>query len=96
MLLRYAGVLVVLKRRQYFNVYFNVDKYSDLANRTIISYTLESDKPYSIKASPMGITFDGKLEITSEEDLRDFARLIADVWNDHQKLAPKIITGTGH
>ena len=44
----------------------------------------------------MGITFDGKLEITSEDDLRDFARLIADVWNDHDKLAPKIITGIGH
>ena len=86
----------MLKRRQYFNVYFIVDKYSDLANRTVISYTQDAPNPYAMKATPMGITFEGKLEITSEEDLRDFARLIADVWNDHQKLAPKIIVGNGH
>jgi hypothetical protein len=44
----------------------------------------------------MGIMLDGKIEITSNEHLSDFAQLISDAWTQHEKLAPKIVMGTGH
>lgn len=86
-----------MQKRQYFNVYFNVHKFSNFDGSTCVSYEKEGgDGQFKMTATPLCIRFENKIEICSEEDLRDFARLIADVWRDHEKLSPKIITGNGH
>ena len=87
-----------MARRQYFNTYFEVEKFTNFDGTTAVSYT-ESDttSPFKMTATPTGIRFEGKLGIGTEDNLRDFARMIADVWRDHEKLTPKVTsTITGH
>lgn len=86
----------MLKKRQYLGVYFEVNKFSGLDGKTHVEYVQDAPNPFKVRASPMGIMLDGKIEITSNEHLSDFAQLISDAWTQHEKLAPKIVMGTGH
>ena len=83
--------------KQYFGTDFKIEKFTNFDGGTIVSYTqTDTENPYKLSATELGVRFEGKLEIQGEDNLRDLARLIADVWKDHVKIAPKITSVTGH
>ena len=80
--------------KRYFGVDFNVVKFDGLDGKTIVAYQENSgeSEPFEVRVSRSGMTFKGKLssEICTENDLQDFAKMIADIWQEHRKLAPKL------
>lgn len=55
--------------------------------------------PFTITATPSGISFKGSMlgEMTSQNDLQDFAKLFSEVWKERLKLRPQIVTTpSGH
>ncbi len=78
----------------YFNQSFEKLKFSAIDGMTKVSFaaTAPSPEPFTVTASPTGVRLHGKMigELSDRETLNDFARLIADAWKEHQKLAPTI------
>lgn len=76
-------------------------KFSDLMGQTVVSWQEKTVQgpPFEIRATQAGVYFTGRLdgEISTEQDLSNFAELVSDSWMEHQKLAPKLSrTLSGH
>lgn len=81
---------------KFYGVQVSKAKFDGLDGRTTVTYTENnaSDNPFKITCTAQGITLSGKMEkvLTSNDELQDFARLIAEAWKDHTRLKPRIIT----
>jgi hypothetical protein len=80
---------------EYFGTTFYIEKYTALDDgRARVKYVEDGVTvlPFKCEASAEGVNFAGSLKkpLTSRAELQDFARLIADVWTEHIKLAPRI------
>lgn len=74
---------------------FRVTKFDSLDGKTIVAYTVEGSE-YAIKADRAGMDVNG-FRIEGEAALQQFAALIADAWQSHRKLKPKLSTSaSGH
>ena len=59
----------------------------------------ESPASFAIEASPMGIILRGALKepLSSQADLESFYQVFCQAWDEHEKLAPKLVlTPSGH
>lgn len=79
---------------EYFGAKFLRTKFSGIDGRTIVTFQEQTgkDNPFEIRLTPSGMSFSGKLEkeISSMDELQDWARLISACWGEHERLRPKI------
>lgn len=90
---------------QYMARSFTREKFTSiLTAETTIRYvseddgSLSDDPAFTLEVDKKGLRIFGKCpEITTQNDLQDFARLISDMWREHLTLAPKITQNlSGH
>lgn len=80
---------------------YQKEKYDSLDGKTVVSYIEDTDQPdpFTAKMNRSGMSFQGTMhyQITSEKELEEFAKFVADCWAEHKRLAPKILTTiSGH
>lgn len=80
---------------EYFGTTFFIEKYTRIVDgKTAVKFVEDQvvHSPFKVEADGMGLNFAGTLRapLDSRASLQDFARLIADAWKEHLKLAPKI------
>lgn len=79
---------------EYFGTKFYKDKFTRLDGLTVVSWVEDAvvATPFTVCADRTGVNFKGTLKepISDKKQLNDFARLIADAWKEHVKLAPKV------
>lgn len=78
----------------FFQRKFVKSKIDGLDGRTKVLFQEDSGDadPFTLTATPQGITFTGKLGVIldSNDMLQEFARLVGAGWSEHTKLRPKI------
>jgi hypothetical protein len=90
--------------KKYFGHEFIMDKYSALDGKTKVCWIQKStdDTPlenaFVVEVDSAGMRFRGNSPtIQTTKDLRDWAKMIDDVWREHLKLAPELYTTpSGH
>ena len=87
---------------KFFGREFSLSKYDGLDGKTKVAFTeIDETKAvfhFMIIADSEGIMFNGiSPKIVTSRDLQEFAHLVSKVWEEHEKLAPKIVTNlAGH
>lgn len=72
---------------------FSRRKFSGLDGVTYEEFELQeapTDKPLRLLASKAGVTIKGEANISSFEDLQEFAQVMSTAWTSAQKLTPKL------
>ncbi len=76
---------------------FTRTKFSSMEGHTVVAFDVEGDDLFLLSARPRGLELEGKFELTTEQELQDFAKLISEAWSEHRKLKPKLVqTLSGH
>lgn len=81
---------------KYFDTEFLKSKFSNLLGQAQVDFTEHNSNdvmPFIIRCTASGINFEGTLKksISSQDELQEFARMIADAWKEHKSLSPKIV-----
>lgn len=77
-------------------------KFTDLSGRTVVAFVQKGSTkidPFTITASPSGISFKGTLEgeLNKQDELEKFAKLFTDIWAERLRLRPTIVQSpSGH
>ncbi len=75
--------------------------FTGLDGRVVVAFTEDVARidAFTIEVRPSGMKIKGvmTMEISSEGELQDFAKLLSDIWQEHRRIKPKLSTTlSGH
>lgn len=71
---------------------FSHRKFSGLDGMTYEEFVLEGvpDRPLTLSSSKAGVTIRGQAHLETYDELQAFAKVMAQAWEAHRRLMPKI------